>query len=136
MIVGHSMGGITASIVGARTGARVVHLAALLPRKAHKLKDLFAEMMCPEVAPALERREGLDYFTDAEALGLDPTVLRGQALAPYFEVLGDPVCDLYVGCRHDRVVRPDYQARYADVWLDCGHDAARECPAELARALA
>jgi pimeloyl-ACP methyl ester carboxylesterase len=135
VIVGHSMGGITASIVGARCGARVVHLASLLPLQLHKLKDLFGEMMCPEVAPALERRDGLDFWTGAETFGLDPSVLRGQALAPYFEELPAPVSDLYIGCRHDRVVRPDYQARFADVWLECGHEAMREQPAELARLL-
>ena len=135
VIVGHSMGGITASIVGARCGARVALLAALLPSEGRKLKDLFGEMMCPEVAPALERRDGLDFWTGAEAFGLDPSALRGQALAPYFEELPAPVSDLYIGCRRDRVVRPGYQARFADVWLDCGHDAHRERPAELARLL-
>lgn len=134
-VVGHSMGAITASIVGARTGARVVHLAALSPLKQHKLKDLLGEMLCPEVAAGLERRDGLDYFTNAAAFGLDPSAMRGQAIAPYFQALGEPVCDLYIGCRQDRVVRPEYQAKHADVWLECGHDAMRECPAALAQLL-
>lgn len=131
------MGGITASIVGARTGARVVYLAALVPRAGVALKDCIAEMLCPGLG--LERRDGLDFFdADADAArarGLDPAVLRGQGLAPYFEELGEPTAGRYIGCRQDRVVRPEYQALHADVWLDCGHDAHRERPAELAKLL-
>ena len=135
VIVGHSMGGITASLVAARCGARVVYVAALLPRAGAALKDLFAEMLCPGLE--LERRDGLDYFTDAgaRARGLDPAHLRGQALAPYFEPLEDPVPGTYIACARDRVVRPDFQRSVADHVLDCGHQPQVECPEALAALL-
>lgn len=135
VMVGHSMGAITASIVAARRGCRVVYVAALLPTAGRALKEELGAMLTPEVGAHLERRDGLDHFVDPEPLGLDPAVMRGQALAPYFAALEAPTQGLYIGCRRDRVVRPDYQARFADEWLDCGHDAHRERPAELAALL-
>ena len=135
VIVGHSMGGITASLVARRCGARVVYVAALLPRAGVALKDLFAEMLCPGLE--LERRDGLDFFTDAgaRARGLDPAHLRGQALRPYFDRLDDPVPGTYIACARDRVVRPEWQATVADVTLDCGHQPQTECPEALAALL-
>lgn len=135
VIVGHSMGGITASLVARRCGARVVYVAAFLPRAGATLGELLGEMVCPEVRGGLKRRDGLDFWRDPEAFGMDPAGLRGQSITPYFDVLEDPVPGRYVGCRRDLVVRPDYQAGLADVWLDCGHEAARERPAELAALL-
>lgn len=135
MIVGHSLGGVTASIVARRCGARVVYVAALLPRAGFALKDLFAEMLCPGLE--LERRDGLDFFTDegARARGLDPAQLRGQALRPFFDALDDPVPGTYIACARDRVVRPEFQATVADVTLDCGHLPQQECPEALAALL-
>jgi pimeloyl-ACP methyl ester carboxylesterase len=135
VIVGHSMGGITASIVAGRCGARVVYVAALLPRAGVPLKDLFAEMLCPGLE--LERRDGLDHFTDAgaRARGLDPAHLRGQALTPYFEPLEAAVPGTYIACARDRVVRPEFQRSVADHVLDCGHLPQIERPAELAALL-
>jgi pimeloyl-ACP methyl ester carboxylesterase len=135
VVVGHSMGGITASLVAARCGARVVYVAAMQPRAGTPLKDLFAEQLCPGLE--LERRDGLDYFTDAgaRARGLDPAHLRGQALAPYFAPLDDPTPGTYIACARDQVVRPDFQASVADVTLDCGHLPQIECPEALAALL-
>jgi pimeloyl-ACP methyl ester carboxylesterase len=135
VIVGHSMGGITASLVAARCGARVVYVAALLPRAGVPLKDLFAEQLCPGLE--LERRDGLDYFTDDGARGrdLDPAHLRGQSITPYFDALDDPVPGTYVACLRDRVVRPDFQRSVATVELDCGHTPQAECPEALAALL-
>lgn len=84
-----------------------------------------------------EKRDGLTWFDDgdARARGLDPAQMRGQAPAPYFDVLGTPAPGRYIGCRRDRVVRPDYQDRHADVWLDCGHLPQVECPEALAALL-
>ena len=90
-------------------------------------------MLSPEVAAGLERRDGLDYFADAEALGLDPAAMRGQALAPYFDrarragaAASTSAAATTASC--GRTTR----RRLADVWLECGHDAMRERPAELA----
>ena len=129
------MGGVTASLVAARCGARVVYVAALLPRAGVALKDLLAEMVFDDLG--FERRGGLDFFEDEDARwrGLDPELMRGQAVAPYFDVLEDPVPGTYVGCRFDRVVRPDFQALHADVWLDSGHAPQAECPEALAALL-
>jgi pimeloyl-ACP methyl ester carboxylesterase len=136
VIVGHSMGGITASLVAARCGARVVYVAALLPRAGVALKDVLGEMLCPGLE--LERRDGLDHFTEAgaRARGLDPAHLRGQALAPYFAPLEDALPGTYIACARDRVVRPEWQATVADVTLDCGHLPQTECPEALAALLA
>lgn len=135
VIVGHSMGAVTASLVARRCGARAVYVAGLLPRAGVPLKDLFAEMLCPGLE--LERRDGLDFWTEAGARGrgMDPAQLRGQALAPYFEPLADPFPGTYVACARDRVVRPDFQRTVADHVLDCGHMAQAEMPAELAALL-
>ncbi len=134
VIVGHSMGGVTASLVARREQARVVYVAALLSRAGVALKDQFGEMMCPGVAAALERRDGLDFWTDAAAFGLDPDALRGQSITPYFDLLEDAVPGRYVVCARDQVVSPTYgrAAPMEIVELDCGHDAHRERPAELA----
>jgi pimeloyl-ACP methyl ester carboxylesterase len=129
------MGGITASLVARRCGARVVYVAAFLPRAGAALKDLLGEMVCPEVPGALVRRDGLDFWRDPEKFGLDPAALRGQALAPYFDVLEDPVPGTYVACARDRVVSPAYQRSVADVELDCGHLPQVECPERLAALL-
>ena len=135
VVVGHSMGGITASLVAARCGAQVGYVAALLPRSGSTLAELFGEMLCPGLE--LERRDGLDFFTDAgaRARGLDPAHLRGQALAPYFDVLDDAVPGVYLGCARDRVVRPEYQRAHADVMLDCGHLPHVEMPERVAELL-
>jgi pimeloyl-ACP methyl ester carboxylesterase len=135
VIVGHSMGGITASLVARRCGARVVYVAALLSRAGVPLKDLFAEMLCPGLE--LERRDGLDHFIEegARARGLDPAHLRGQAVAPYFDPLEEAVPGTYIACARDRVVRPDFQLRHADEVLDCGHVPQTECPEALAALL-
>jgi pimeloyl-ACP methyl ester carboxylesterase len=92
-------------------------------------------MICPGLE--LERRDGLDHFTEdgARARGLDPARLRGQALMPYFDVLDEAVPGTYIACARDRVVRPEWQATVADVTLDCGHLPQAECPAALAALL-
>jgi hypothetical protein len=138
LVVGHSMGGITASIVGRRSGARVVYVAALLPRAGVPLAELFGEMMCGGVAAAQERRgDGLRYWRpgEAAAFGLDEAHMRGQAVTPYFDPLDEPARGRYVACARDAVVRPGWQATVADVTLDCGHLPQRECPAALAEVL-
>ncbi|MEJ7894081.1 MAG: alpha/beta hydrolase family protein [Solirubrobacteraceae bacterium] len=134
VIVGHSMGGVTASLVARRDGARVVYVAALLPQAGVALKAQFVEMMCPGVARALARRDGLDFWTDAASFGLDPTSMRGQSLAPYFDALEAAVPGRYVVCARDRVVAPAYQRSVPmeSFELDCGHDAFRERPADVA----
>lgn len=131
VVVGHSLGGVTASIVAARRGCPVVYLAALLP-SAVPLADRLPSLV---FAMRFERRDGLDHFVDAAAHGLDPSVLRGQAPRPWREALDEPTPGRYIGCRHDRVVRPEYQAEHADVWLDSGHAPQAECPAALAALL-
>lgn len=135
VIVGHSMGGVTASIVARRCGARVVYVAALLPRAGAPLKNVFADQLCPGLE--IERRDGLDFFTDAgaRARGLDPAHLRGQAVAPYFAALEAPAPGTYIACARDRVVRPDFQRSVADHVLDCGHLPQTECPEALAALL-
>ena len=135
VLVGHSMGGITASIVSAERGCPVVYLAALVPEAGTTLAQLLPAMVFDDLR--FHKRDGLTHFTedDARARGLDPAQMRGQAAAPYFDVLGEPTAGRYIGCRQDRVVRPDFQARHADVWLDCGHLPQVECPAALATLL-
>lgn len=134
VVVGHSMGGITASIVARRRGCPVVYVAALLPRAGVALAPLIPSMV---FEMRFERRDGLDFFEEGEARdrGLDPAHLRGQAPTPYFDVLDDPAPGRYIGCRHDRVVRPEYQATVADAWLECGHTPQVECPEALAALL-
>ncbi len=134
-MVGHSMGGITASIAAARFGVPVIYVAALLPRAGSRLADLFSEMMCEGIDSAQERREdGLSYWwpEEAERYGLDASVLRGQSTTPYFDVLDDPTPGRYVACARDQVVSPDFQRTVADVVIDCGHLPHIECPEELA----
>ena len=136
LVVGHSMGAITASLVARRDGSRVAYLAGLVPEAGATLAGLMRErgMICPGVREALERRDGLDHWTAPEAFGLDAAHLRGQAIAPYFEELDDPVAGPYVVCLRDRVVAPAYQRTVplARVELDSGHDVFREHPAAVA----
>lgn len=135
LVVGHSLGGVTASIVAARRGCPVVYVAALLPQAGVALKDRLGELVCAGMR--FERHGGLDFFEagDARARGLDPALMRGQAPRPWSEVLDDPAPGRYLGCRRDRVVRPEYQAEHADAWLECGHLPQSECPAALAALL-
>jgi hypothetical protein len=138
------MGAITASLVARRDGASVAYVAGLLAQGGTDLARLLRSepMLCPGVAAALERRDGLDFWTGAEAFGLDPAHLRGQALAPYFEPLEDPLPGPYVVCARDRVVSPQWGREaaprllgHAALELDCGHDAHRERPQALAELL-
>ncbi len=131
VVVGHSMGGITASLVAASRGIPVVYVAALLPAPgtlAARLASLVFDDMI------FERRDGLDFFDedDARRRGLVPAFLRGQAPGPWRETLGEPTPGRYIGCRRDRIV---YQATAATDWLDCGHVPQVECPAALAALL-
>ena len=135
VLVGHSMGGITASIVAAQRGCPVVYVAALLPESGSTLAQVLASMVFGDMS--FTKRDGLTYFEDddARARGLDPAEMRGQASAPYFDVLGPPTPGPYVACARDRVVRPDFQATVATTTLDCGHLPQVECPAALAALL-
>ena len=109
VLVGHSMGGITASLVAAERGCPVIYVAALLPQEGRPLADCFGEMMCDGVAEAMERRaDGLRWWREGEAerFGLDPAHLRGQAVTPYFDALPAAAPGRYVVCTRDRVVSP------------------------------
>ncbi len=134
VVVGHSMGGITASIVAAERGCPVVYVAALLPRAGTTLAALLGSMV---FEMRFHKRDGLTYFDadDARARGLDPHQLRGQASKPYFDVLGDATPGPYIACARDRVVRPEFQATLATTTLDCGHLPHVECPERLAALL-
>ncbi len=134
VLVGHSMGGITASLVAAQRGIPVVYVAALLPESGKTLAELLASMVFADMR--FTKREGLTFFEDddARARGLDPHHMRGQASAPYFDALGPPTPGPYIACARDRVVRPDFQAVVATTTLDCGHLPQVECPADARRA--
>lgn len=112
----------------------MVYLAALVPEAGTQLAQMLGDMVFEMRS---EKRGGLTYFEeeDARARGLDPALLRGQAPTPYFDTLEAAVPGRYIGCRGDQVVRPDYQARHADVWLECGHSPQAECPEALAALL-
>jgi pimeloyl-ACP methyl ester carboxylesterase len=156
VVVGHSMGGVTAALVAAERPVRaVVYLAALLPRPRASLADVFRDepaMMLPAL-PAAEVKgpDGLRHLPPQEAQELlfhdvaQPAAwvegLRGQAVSPYFEPL--PLDALppgrYVVCRADRVVSPDWGRDAARrllgaeaAELDGGHSPQLARPAALA----
>lgn len=155
-VVGHSLGGVTAAYVAARRGAAVTYLAALLPAPLRPLAEVFREeaMVRPEVAAAEVPGDGGLRHIPAEAAldvlfsDLDRAtavrfagVLRGQAVAPYFEPC--PLRELpdgpYVVCRDDRVVSPEWGRDAArrrlgrePIELDAGHFVHVTAPERVA----
>ena len=160
VVVGHSLGGVTAALVAARApGRRVAYVAAVLPEPLRPLAHLLRHE--PVILPgfsAAERRTGdrrvrLDpaaaggvLFSDVDAptAQAQTAALRPQALAPFFEVC--PLDALPPGpcivCREDQVVSPEWGREAARrllhasaLELDGGHFPQLTRPAELAEVL-
>jgi pimeloyl-ACP methyl ester carboxylesterase len=164
VVVGHSLGGLTAPLVAAaRPVRRLVLLAALLPRPGLSLAD---QLRADHGILLLPRGEGLEtdaarrsHWTDSElaarhmysdcdaitAAGAYAR-LRPQAATP--QVRPTPLTawpDVpaeYVVCTGDRMVSPVYGARAAAALglpvreLPGGHSPMFSRPAELAALLA
>ena len=145
IVVGHSLGGLTISLVEAR--ARV-YLAAILP-----VERVFSESF-PEGFGGFERDEqGRSYWPDLETartrLYPDCTArqaalayarLRPQApLSPHVGSFGPN--DVSIACLRDAVVEPAWQLRAGRehigrvLELDAGHSPFLTQPAELAALL-
>jgi len=164
VVVGHSLGGLTAPLVATlRPVRRIIYLAALVPEPGRSFDDVswqdpainasYAVQTVPfasedgsaSVGPA---RAGEVFFHDASWRQKQWAVslLRPQQ----WRVLQEP-CPLtampdvenrFVVCRADRVVDPDWSVRIArerfgtePVMLDGGHCPMVARPAELARVL-
>jgi pimeloyl-ACP methyl ester carboxylesterase len=161
VVVGHSLGGLTAPLVAAaRPVRRLVLLAALLPRPGLSLADqLRADrgiLLLPRLETDAARRS---FWTDPELAArhmysdCDPVTaagayarLRPQAATP--QVRPTPLAAWpevpaeYVVCTADRTVSPAYGARAAAALglpvreLPGGHSPMFSRPAELAALLA
>jgi len=146
IVVGHSLGGLTISLVEARTH---VYLAAILP-----IENVYSDSF-PAGFGGFERDEqGRSYWPDLETtrtrLYPDCTEeqaahafprLRPQApLAPHIGVFGPN--DVSIACLRDEVVDPAWQVRAGRehvgrvIELDAGHSPFLTQPAELAALLA
>ena len=166
VVVGHSLGGVTVSLVAARRPMRhLVYLAALLPIPgrpfAHQLRD-DPEMLNAEypngLGPkdALGRRSWVDddmakfhLFGDCDGATSSAAIarLRPQALYPYglpssLRAFPDVECT-YVVCADDRMVNPDWSRGVARdrlgadiVEMPGSHSPFLSRPEELATILA
>ena len=163
VVVGHSLGGLTAPLVAAaRPVRRLVLLAALLPRPGRSLADQLREDRGILLLP---RGEGIEtdaarrsFWTDPELAtwhmypDCDPAAaaaalarLRPQAATPQIRptplAAWPDVPAEYVVCAEDRVVSPAWGARAAAALglpvreLPGGHSPMLSRPAELARLL-
>lgn len=161
--VGHSLGGITIPLVAAARPVRgLVFLAGLLPTPGRSVEEQLRDgerMLAPGVAAALEGDGEASWLRDADtAIDLmfhdcEPidarnaaARLRPQARAPLREAcpLGEwpDVESVYVVCRNDRVVPPEWGRRAARerlgvdaLELPGGHSPFLSRPAELAALL-
>lgn len=165
VVVGHSLGGITAPLVATlRPVRRLVFLCALIPRAGRSLDDVLADES-PEMFDPAYMHLPRTRHEDGSA-SLDPDAAK----LVYFHDCSDDVADWavsklrrqvwttgrdrsplsawpdvenqYILCRDDRALRADWARRRATDWLgvqavelDGGHSPMLSRPAELARVL-
>jgi hypothetical protein len=145
IVVGHSLGGLTSSLVEARAH---VYLAAILP-----IEDVFSEALAQGFGGFVRDEQGRSYWPDLEsartrlypdctdeqaALAYD--LLRPQApFSPHIGSFGPD--DVYIACLRDAAVDPAWQVRAGRehvgrvLELDAGHSPFLTQPAELAALL-
>ncbi|NIK61412.1 alpha/beta hydrolase [Kribbella shirazensis] len=162
VVVGHSLGGLTAPIVAARRSARhLVFLTAPVPQPGQSFNDQ-ARTEPPRAASGsdkIDNGDGTMSRTDDESIRLyyhdcseerrryALARLRRQSVAPHAEV--SPLSSLpdvsttYIMCTDDRSLRPEYQRFMArerlglePVELVSSHSPFLSRPAELADVLA
>jgi pimeloyl-ACP methyl ester carboxylesterase len=137
VVVGHSLGGLTISLLDAKR----VYLCALVPRLSSadafvggfgdaRIRDELGRSLYPDAADAVRE---LQYPAEDAALA---TLLRPQAPLASNELV--PAPSLYVVCTEDRAVDPAWQRRAASmvgaevVELAAGHSPMLTHARELA----
>jgi pimeloyl-ACP methyl ester carboxylesterase len=157
VLVGHSLGGLTVPRVAAlRPVARIVLVAALLPREGMSLVDqLRADrgiLIGGNEGRRIDERRRLEWFDAAAAIralygDVDTQVaaaafarLRPQANKPHVEKATEPWPDVpttHLVCAQDRMVSPDYQRRapFPQQLVASAHAPMLSRPTELARLL-
>ena len=145
VVVGHSLGGLTISLVEARAH---VYLAAILP-----IENVFADSFPDGFGGFLRDDQNRSYWPDLEAartrLYSDCSAeqaawaypqLRPQApITPQVSAFGPN--DVSIACLRDEVVKPDWQVRVGRehvgrvLELDAGHSPFLTHAAELAALL-
>lgn len=162
ILVAHSLGGLTATLVADRVPARVaalVYLCALIPRSGQALKDFRRECFPADlrfgvfadrergVSLPKPSRAGEFFYTgcDVDTLAYAATRLTPESYAISEEVLSfsPPTMPChYIRCLKDRTVRPEYQVAVSSDWpvtqvheMDSGHSPFFSHPAKLAEIL-
>jgi pimeloyl-ACP methyl ester carboxylesterase len=146
IVVGHSLGGLTTSLVEARAH---VYLAAILP-----IEGVFSHALAAEFDGFVRDEQGRSYWPDLETTrtrlypdcteeqaALAYACLRPQApLTPHIGSFGPN--DVSIACLRDGAVDPAWQVRAGlehvgrVIELDAGHSPFLTQPAELAGLLA
>jgi pimeloyl-ACP methyl ester carboxylesterase len=142
VVVAHSLGGLTASLVDA---AAHVYVAGLLP-----VADVYAEALDPRFTGTLRDEHDRSYWPDLATaeryLFPDCTRERAEWAFPQLrrqarvEAVSGQASGTYVACLRDAAVRPDWQRASSElglevVELDAGHFPMLTHPRELAEIL-
>lgn len=160
ILVGHSLGGLTATLIAARApekASAIVYLCALVPIPGQAFVDFRAEAINPALdrAVTLDKQTGLSHVIPDHAVDLfchdcsdtDRRFalerLSPQPVSVMTETLNfeDPNAPRhYIRCMDDRVVMPSYQLAVSEGWTNvydmaCGHSPFLSDPNDLANIL-
>jgi pimeloyl-ACP methyl ester carboxylesterase len=161
IVVGHSFGGLTIPVVASvRAVGRIVFVAAIVPQAGKTMGQVLGANLPTDpsfMSAALDNGDGSSTFRQECVEPLfthdapDDTGWVGEKLRRQYWSVANEACPLdtwpdvaseYVLCRHDRVVRPEWQRWAArellgvvPVELDGGHEPMIARPRDLADVL-